>query len=307
MALGLQLQGDVHLVATREVTVGPPRWASTGRPAVVPAEARAIAIGLERTTVILVEQRDDGRSQPGDVLRGRHLGLVRMLSADGQVLARRRLVHAEHAHADAVVAHLLDEVRAAVVAAPHLVVGLVQDAGIGTWEAMRSGLARLTGEGLITGWCEAIDRGALRARLARTLCVVEADALAREDLLDHWDACLDAWDDAIDGVAGFLRSHRDAASEPRVVDAQLGFLASHRDRMRYAALRGAGLHLRPAAAPPLAWPRRLARGTGGASTLSPARSIEDAARSAQDAAQRRLVDVAARQDDRDGLPGEPVA
>ncbi len=242
---------NMHLVNTAEVTALAPRWARAVSPAPLEHEARAIAIGLARTTVILIEERDE----PG-AARSRHVGLVRMLSADGKVLARRRLVSSSQEHADAMVGHLVDEVRAAVVAAPHLVVGVVQDAGTGTWDALRAGLARLAAERVIAGWHEAIDRGALRARLGRTLCVIEADAMAREDVLDRWDACLDAWDDAIDGVAAFLRDRRDAAAAPAVVDAQLAFLAEHRERMRYAALRHAGL------AVPHERPRRLARGTG---------------------------------------------
>ncbi len=217
--------------------------ARRGRAGAVASAARAIAIGLARTTVILVEERGLERS--------RHLGLVRMLSADGRVLARRRLVSSEQAHADAMVGHLIDEVRIAMVAAPHLVVGVVQDAGTGSWDALRAGLARLADEHVIAGWHEAVDDGALRARLERTLCVIEADAMAREDALDHWDACLDAWDHAIDGVDAFLRAHRDGAAQPTVIDVQLAYLAEHRARMRHAALHGHAEHT----------PRRLARGT----------------------------------------------
>jgi hypothetical protein len=210
----------------------------------VPEATRAIAIGLERTTVIVIESRDGRRVGPGEVLRTRHVGLVRMLASDGLVLARRRLASTQGA-GEALVPHLLDEVRAAVAAAPHLAVGVVQDAGDATWTALQTGLSRLVDEGVIGGWVEAIDRGALRARLERTLCVIEPSALEREERLDHWDMCLDAWDDAIEGVAAFLTAHRDVSSHPGTVDAQLRFLAEHKDRLRYASLRGAGLCLRP--------------------------------------------------------------
>jgi hypothetical protein len=233
----------MHLVSNADLMAGAPRWAHAPTPHPVPSMARAIAIGLERTTVIVIEGRDGQRSAPGDVIRLRHVGVVRMLAGDGAVLARRRLVSSPGA-ADTVVAHLIDEVRAATAAAPHLVVGLVQDVGDSTWHALEQGLTRLRADGAIRGWCEAIDRGALRERLERTLCVIEPSAMAREERLDHWEACLDAWDDAIDGVARFLTAHRDTVEHPRVVDAQLAFLAEHRDRMRYASLRRAGLPLR---------------------------------------------------------------
>lgn len=235
----------MHLVSTTEVTTAGPRWAHSPRsPSVVPDHARAIAIGLERSTVIVIESRDGLRSQPGEVIRLRHVGIVRLLAGDGLVLARRRLASSPGA-GEALVDHLLDEVRVAVAAAPHLVVGLVQDAGDQTWAALAAGLAGLRDEGVIRGWCEAIDRGALRERLERTLCVIEPSALAREERLDHWDACLDAWDDAIDGVAAFLRAQRDDCEHPATVDAQLAYLAEHRARLRYAQLRKAGLALRP--------------------------------------------------------------
>lgn len=230
----------MHLVDTSEVTGAGPRWAHLPSATFVPSTARAIAISLERTTVVVIENRDSVRSAPGEVLRTRHVGMVRMLAGNGHVVARRRLVSSE-GRGDGLIAHLLDEVRAAVKAAPHLVVGLVQDAGDLTWVALQHGLARLVAEGAITGWTEAIDRGALRARLERTLCVIEPSALARDARLDHWDAALDAWDDAIDGVATFLRKYRERS--PQVVDSQLAYLAEHREKLRYVALRKAGLNL----------------------------------------------------------------
>jgi hypothetical protein len=184
----------MHLVATTEVTSSGPRWVFPPRGAttmLVPDAARAIAVSLERTTVIVIESRDGLRSAPGEVLRLRHVGMVRLLASDGNVVARRRLASSAGG-GDSLIAHLLDEVRAAVAAAPHLVVGLVQDAGDGTWALLEAGLAQLRHQGVIRGWCEAIDRGTLRARLERTLCVIEPSALAREERLDHWDACLDA-------------------------------------------------------------------------------------------------------------------
>jgi hypothetical protein len=112
----------------------------------------------------------------------------------------------------------------------------VQDAGDATWAALGDGIAALERDAVIDGWCEAIDRGALRSRLARTLCVIDAPALAREQLA-AWDA-LDAWDDAIDGAAAFLLRNRALASRPTVVDAQLRFLTEHQFRVRYAAHAG---------------------------------------------------------------------
>lgn len=233
----------MHLVDTTEVTGAGPRWAHLPEATAVPLTARAITISLARTTVVVIESRDAVRDTVGEVLRTRHVGMVRMLASDGLVVARRRLVSSQ-GNGDALISHLLDEVRAAVTAAPHLVVGLVQDAGDATWGALQQGIRRLADEGVIAGWSEAIDRGALRGRLERTLCVIEPSAMAREERLDHWDACLDAWDNAIDGVASFLRQHREPTPRGAVIAAQLAFLAEHRDRLRYVALRRAGLHLR---------------------------------------------------------------
>jgi len=215
----------MHLVATSDVTATPPRWARGAPVAAAPAPARAIAIALARTTVIVIESR----AAAGDA-RLRHVGMVRLLAGDdGVVLARRRLATSASA-GDALASHLLDEVRASVTAAPHLAVGLVHDPGDDTWAAFVAGVAALAREGVIGGWIEAIDHGALRARLERTLCVIVPPALAREDRLDAWDACLDAWDDAIDGVASFLIRH--FADE-----AQLCALTEHQFRVYYAALR----------------------------------------------------------------------
>jgi hypothetical protein len=233
----------MHLVATTDVSIAGPRWAHPTSRVAVPDAARAIAISLERTTVIVIESHDGRRSEPGEVLRLRHVGMVRLLASDGNVVARRRLASTTGG-GEALISHLLDELRVAVGAAPHLVVGLVQDAGDSTWAALAAGLTRLRAEGVIRGWCEAVDRGTLRSRLERTLCVIEPSALAREERLDHWDACLDAWDDAVDGVERFLAARRDDSSHPATIDAGLAYLAEHKSRMRYAALRRAGLALR---------------------------------------------------------------
>ena len=247
----------MHLVNTAEVTAAGLRWAPPSQTAAVPDNARAIAIGLERTTVIVIENREGARTAVGEVIRTRHVGMVRLIAGDGVVLARRRLASTPGA-SDALVAHLLDEVRVAVTAAPHLVVGLVQDAGDATWTSLAHGLEQLRSEGAIRGWCEAIDRGALRERLLRTLCVIEPTAMAREERLDHWDACFDAWDDAIDGVTRFLLANRNFASHPQTVDAQLRYLNEHKERMRYASLRRAGLPLR-AEEPPIDMRPRIPR------------------------------------------------
>ena len=212
----------MHLVATTEVGAAAPRWAPAAHAHAEPAAARAIAIDLARTTVVVVESRA-GRA---DAPRVRHLGVVRLVAGDGVVLARRRLATTTGG-GEALISHLLDELRAAAVAAPHLVVGLIQDAGDATWQALHHGLAQLAADRVITGWRETIDPGALRARLDRTLCVIEPGALAREDRLDPWHACLDAWDEAIDGVTALLAG----------ADRQLRHLDDHRCRVRAATDR----------------------------------------------------------------------
>jgi hypothetical protein len=219
----------MHLVSSSNVTTVAPRWARASSAPYAAEESRVITVGLGRTTVLVLERAETGEA------RARHVGMVRLLAGDGQVIARRRIVSTESA-GETAVAPLLDEVRASRAAAPHLVVALIQDAGDATWAALADGLAALERDAVIDGWCEAIDRGALRSRLARTLCVIDAPALAREQLT-AWNA-LDAWDDAIDGAAAFLLRNRALASRPSVVDAQLRFLTEHQFRVRYAAHAG---------------------------------------------------------------------
>jgi hypothetical protein len=222
----------------------------------IPDGARALTVGLVRTTQIVIEGRAGRRRAPGEVLRARHLGRVQVLAGDGRILVRRQLPASPGA-LGSLVAHLLDEVRAALDAGPPLVLGLVVEAGEASGPPLRAGLAALAAAGRLDGWCEAIDRASLRDQLDRTLWTIDPDPEGREARLDHWDACLDAWDDASDGIAAFLRVHRERASRPATVDRQLAWLAAHRERLRYADLRRRGLCLR--AELPSAWRDRVVR------------------------------------------------
>lgn len=228
----------MHVDRVADDPANPARWTSPALGTmVVPAATRAIAIGAERTAVIVVERRDGRRAGPGEVLRTRHVGHVRLLAGDGAVLARRRLSTSPGA-APELLAHLLDEVRAAAAAAPDLTVGLVQDPDDPSWAPLARGLADLARAGAIAGFHEAVDRAVLRARLDRALATFEPTQLVRDERLDHWDACLDAWDDALAGILAHLRSRG-------APDLHLRYLTGHAPRLRYATLRAHGLALLP--------------------------------------------------------------
>lgn len=65
----------------------------------------------------------------------------------------------------------------------------------------------------------------------------------RKEQLEHWNTMLDTTDDAIDCIEQFLVAGSEAVrdEERKTFDDHLGFIRRNKDRMRYVALRRAGL------------------------------------------------------------------
>jgi hypothetical protein len=209
----------------------------------IPEAACVIAVGIERSTVVLVDGAGHRRDGFGEVLRCRMVGVVRLLGADGQVLVRRRMV-SPSGSGELMLTRMVQEVHAAVVAAPRLAVGLVHNGSDADQAPLVEALERLARRGVIRRYRTVIDRGVLRTRLGRAVAPIQPDPDAREALLDRWDACIDASDTAIDGIIGFLAAHRAEAERPAVMDEQLRWLSTHRDQLGYAASGGDGFALR---------------------------------------------------------------
>jgi hypothetical protein len=226
----------------------------------VPEGAYAIAIGLDRTSTPMAEERAKDappkpepkrtkprvrrRPPPIDVnFRMAYVGTVSIVDAQGDALAIRR--YAAPACDDP--AELADrmgaDVRAYLRRSPTLNVGIVQDGAPEMWSVTRQGLAPLVSEGMLEHWEEGVDRCHLVGRLSCALEICGLDSEQRAKLLSKWKERLDAQDSAVDSIEqDLLRRYSElpAAKQERLWE-HLVYLRNNKDRMRYVTLVVSGL------------------------------------------------------------------
>jgi len=167
------------------------------------------------------------------------------VACDGEALQTVRYASAACDDPRDLVAKMTADLRVALRKRPGLPVGLMQDGGVEMWNRTREGLQKLREEGRLQTWCEGIDRYHLMERLGKALKIVQPDADGDQTKahLEHWRQRLDTDDGAIDDIEQFLQLGRKGMSdeEREALRGHLVFIANNKDRMRYVALRAAGL------------------------------------------------------------------
>ena len=224
----------------------------------LPDGARAISVGIDRTTVPMEEVRPSSippatrrkarttpyvRTPPPRVdvqYRMAYVGTVSVVDAAGEALVTRRYAISGAADPTGLVARLMADVRRARDQRPRLPVGVVQDAAPELWALIRGGL---TAAPTVRRWHEGIDRYHLNERLAEILRITEPDELRRRQQLRRWNDALDTDDGAIDRIARWVATqipshHGDALA---TLETHWTYLLNNNDRMRYATLRRLGL------------------------------------------------------------------
>ncbi len=226
----------------------------------LPEGARAVCIGLDRTSVPMAEERPaDAPAKPAIKrrkprkrkaskpiavnFRMAYVGTVSIVDEHGEALVTRRYAAPACDDAATLVAKMTADVRAAVRRDPSLTVGTVQDGAPEMWTLTRTGLTKLREQGVIARWEEGIDRYHLLERLSAALELIEPNATERARQLSDWNERLDAQDSAIDSIERHLESHyvnlpsgkRDQLWE------HLVYIANNKDRMRYVALSSSNL------------------------------------------------------------------
>jgi hypothetical protein len=228
----------------------------------VPAEAVAVSIGLDRTSVPMIEDRPPEAPPKPEAKRRRprvrrapspydlnwrmaFVGTVCFVDAYGVALGTLRYASAACDDPRELVAQMTADVGAALKQRPTLHVGIVQDGAHEMWNRTREGLQQLRDQGRLDAWHEAIDRYHVMERLGEALKFVEPHASqeARAAHLDRWSNLFDMMDDAIDCIEAFLLLGADGVSgkDRETLDEHLGFIRNNKDRMRYVSLREAGL------------------------------------------------------------------
>jgi hypothetical protein len=226
----------------------------------VPDETVAVSIGLDRTSVAMMEDRPaDAPPKPErrrlrprqrrapapfDVnWRMGYVGTVSFVDAHGESLRTVRYAAAACDDPRELVVKMTADVRSALKRQPDLKVGIVQDGAHEMWNRTREGLQTLRGEGLLASWEEGIDRYHLLERIADAMTIVEPDSEARKRKLDEWRDGFDIQDSTIDKVEYFLRSRYllVPTDKREALWDHLRFIGNNKDRMRYVTLRLAGL------------------------------------------------------------------
>lgn len=152
----------------------------------LPEGAKAICIGLDRTSVPMAEERAPSAPtkpqrkrrtprkrrapKPIDVnFRMAYVGTVCIVDEQGDALVTRRYAAPASDDPAKLVAKMTADVRAVVRRMPTLTVGTVQDGAPEMWTLTRSGLSELRKRGAIDRWEEGIDRYHLLERLGAAL------------------------------------------------------------------------------------------------------------------------------------------
>ncbi len=226
----------------------------------LPEGARAVCIGLDRTSVPMAEARPASAPdkpkrkrrkprkrrapQPIDVnFRMAYVGTVSIVDEHGESLVTRRYAAPACDDASVLVTKMTADVRAAVRRDPTLTVGTVQDGAPEMWTLTRDGLTKLREQGVISRWVEGVDRYHLLERLGAALEVIEPSAAERSRQLTEWNEHLDAQDSAIDSIERQLEAHYSAlpAAKREQLWEHLVYLANNKDRMRYVTLSASNL------------------------------------------------------------------
>jgi hypothetical protein len=172
--------------------------------------------------------------------RHAYAGTVSFIDNDGEFVATRKYAATHHEGPDAILARMMSDLRAAKRRAPAIAVGLMQDGAPEMWNLTR---AALDAEPCVDDYLEAIDRYHLSERLGEVLNILEPDEAARQALLKQWQDELDLNDGTIDRVEHYIdeRAWLYAGNARATLLDALTYLANNKDRMRYVALRQAGL------------------------------------------------------------------
>lgn len=224
----------------------------------VPDEAVAIAIGLDRTSVPMAEDRPLGEPpisrrkrrrrphrrkppKPFDVnYRMAYAATVTLTNTGGEALTTYRYAVAAHEGPQDIVARAMADVRNALQQRAELNVGVILDAAPELWGLMWDAL---NAEPLVSNYHQLIDRYHLNERLSYGLKIIEPDSARRHQRLSEWNRRLDKSDRAILAIERELEDTAKTLSKSKRRDFEfcLDYVFGYSRRMRYATARRLGL------------------------------------------------------------------
>lgn len=224
----------------------------------VPAEAVAISVGLDRTSVPYEEAREEGEEpktrrktrkkpyerrapEPVNVnYRMDYVGTVSLVDEEATNLITRKYFATHDQGPENIIKRMMADVREARRQRPELQVGVVQDGAKELWKLLREALKDQLG---IEDQLEAIDRFHLSERLGKVLKVTVVGEAKREKMLAKWEQELDEDDETIDRIEEYVEDQASRygwEARATLVDT-LTYIQNNKDRMRYVSLRASGL------------------------------------------------------------------
>jgi len=222
----------------------------------LPAGAHAISIGLDRTSVPMIEERPltQGPASPRKVRRRpyvrqaphpfdvmyrmAYVGTVAIVDRHADALVTRRYVASAEEGPDDLIARMMADVANARAQRPNVPVVIVQDGALELWGRMWEAL-RANG---IHRWHEAIDRFHLNEKIAHAFDESEKNEATRRQLYAQWMHRLDHDAYAIEKLFEWLETRRSElkGKAANAFDQLTSYISGNQSRMRYAKLRRAG-------------------------------------------------------------------
>jgi hypothetical protein len=200
----------------------------------VPAKARGVSLGLDRTTVPMTELNEKGEIE----VHYRMAYVATLAVGDGEAdpLLTRRYAAPAHEGPEQILSRLEADLRRVLRQRPNLNVAIVQDGAAEMWNLMRPMLRRAG----VKKWIERIDRYHLEQHLAAALELLEPDAAARSAIRERWRASLSNDDRAIYRIRSWLDRRTRGCSRAVFEKLYSHVMYILPDRMRYAGLKRLG-------------------------------------------------------------------
>ncbi len=193
----------------------------------VPAGTHAICVGMDRTSVPMLEERPPGKPAnserrarrrpyqrkppvPFDVnYRMGYVGTVAFIDHNGDSLVARQYAATPEEGGEELAQRMMADVSRALSQEPGLVVTVVQDGAPELWTLVGHALRAIG----VHKWRQVIDRYHLNERLADALSMVERNPGIRAQIYARWQKELDAKQLAIDAIADWLMAHAKSVSK----------------------------------------------------------------------------------------------
>jgi hypothetical protein len=223
----------------------------------LPKDAHSLSVGLDRTTVPMIEERPPSqppssrrktrrkpyvrrKPDPFDVVyRMAYVGTVSILDEHGEALVTRRYAATAEEGPDELVSRVMADILRAREQSPELPIVLVQDGAPELWGLMWTAFRKAG----IEKYEQAIDRFHLNERIANILAAMYKCEAERRVHYDHWQNILDVKYDAPEQLYRWAWSQTKTArgTARELCDSLTSYISGNQRRMRYAVLRRRGL------------------------------------------------------------------